>query len=343
MHFAFTEDQLAITDAARTMLLEACTAADLRKLLETGETHDDARWTTIVEMGLLGILAPEDLGGLGMGPTDLVGIAEAAGYVGLPEPLVELAGVAIPLLASLEDNKSWLERALGGEFVAVGHPVNRFVIDADRAGALLLADGDAVHLVPADAVTLVRKESFDDFRRLFTVEWAPSADTLVANSWGQTAERGALFAAAQLVGLGQRCIDLAVAYAKDRTQFGKPIGSYQAVKHLVASAQVQIEFARPVVHAAAAELALNNAASKARGAHAKIAASEAADLAARTAVQVFGAMGMTREADVHVFLKRAMGLRTSWGTSFRHLATVLDRITSERTGPDATFAAELAH
>ncbi len=343
MYFAFTEDQLAITDAARTMLLEACTAADLRKLLETGKTHDDARWSTIVEMGLLGILAPEDLGGLGMGPTDLVGIAEAAGYVGLPEPLVELAGVAIPLLASLEDNKGWLERALGGEYVAVGHPINRFVIDADRAGALLLADGGAVHLVPAEAVTLVRHDSFDDFRRLFTIDWTPSADTLVAASWGQTAERGALFAAAQLVGLGQRCIDLAVAYAKDRTQFGKPIGSYQAVKHLIANAQVQIEFARPVVHAAAAELALNNEASKARGAHAKIAASEAADLAARTAVQVFGAMGMTREADVHVFLKRVMGLRTSWGTSFRHLATVLDRITSERTGPDATFAAELAH
>lgn len=341
MHFAFTEDQLAITDAARTMLVDTCTPADLRKLLETGEARDDARWTTICEMGLLGMLVPEETGGLGMGLTDLVGIAEAAGYVALPEPLVELTGVTIPLLAALADNRGWLERAMAGEFVAIGHPINRFVLDADQAGALLLADGDAIHLVPADAVKLVRQESFDSFRRLFSVEWTPSAATLVGQGWGQTAERGALLAAAQMIGLGQRCIDLAVAYAKDRTQFGKPIGSYQAVKHLVANAQVQIEFARPVVHAAAAELPLATLASQARGAHAKVVAGEAADLAARTAVQVFGAMGMTREADVHVFLKRAFGLKSAWGTAAVHTRTVLERITTQRTGPDATFASEL--
>jgi len=342
MHFAFTEDQLAITDATRSMLLETCMPADLRKLLESGQPRDDARWSTICEMGLIGLLAPEAAGGLGMDLTDLVGIAEAAGYVALPEPLIELAGVAIPLLASLDDNKGWLDRAIAGEFVAVGHPLNSFVTDADQAGALLLGDGDAIHLVPADAVNLVRQESFDAFRRLFTVEWTPSTETLVSTSgWGQLAERGALLGAAQMIGLGQRCIDLAVAYAKDRTQFGKPIGSYQAVKHLVANAQVQVEFARPVVHAAAVELPLNTLASQARVAHAKIVAGDAADLAARMAVQVFGAMGMTFEADVHFFLKRAFGLRNAWGNPAQHTRTVLERITTQRTGPDATFASEL--
>ena len=341
MHFAFTEDQLTITDAARTMLLETCTPADLRKLLESGAARDDARWATICEMGLLGMMASEGLGGLGMGLTDLVGIAEAAGYVALPEPLVELAGVTIPLLASLEDNRGWLDRAIAGEFVAIGHPANSFVADADQAGALLLAHGTEIHLVSRDAVNLVRQESFDAFRRLFTVEWTPSTETRVSGAWGQAAERGAVLAAAQMIGLGQRCIDLAVNYAKDRTQFGKPIGSYQAVKHLVANAQVQVEFARPVVHAAAAELPLDTMASQARGAHAKIVAGEAADLAARTAVQVFGAMGITWEADVHFFLKRSFGLKSAWGTAAEHTRTVLQRITSERTGPDATFAAEL--
>lgn len=342
MHFVFTEDQQAITEAARAMLLETCKPADLRKMLERGDARDDARWSTICEMGLLGLLAPEAAGGLGMGLTDLVGIAEAAGYVALPEPLVELAGVTIPLLASLDNNRGWLDRAIAGEFVAISHPVNSFVADADQAGALLLSDGDAIHLVPRDAVKLVRQESFDAFRRLFSVEWTPSAETLVGNDWGQAAERGALLAAAQMIGLGQRCIDLAVAYAKDRTQFGKAIGSYQAVKHLVANAQVQVEFARPVVHAAAAELPLGTLASRARVAHAKIVAGEAADLAARMAVQVFGAMGMTFEADVHFFLKRAFGLKNAWGSAAAHTRTVIARITAERTGPDATFATELA-
>lgn len=342
MHFAFTEDQNAITDAVRTMLTETCTPADLRKLLESGAARDEARWLTIREMGLPGLLAPETAGGLGMGLIDLVGIAEAAGYVALPEPLVELAGVTIPLLAGLADDHGWLEKAVNGSFVAIAHPVNSFVADADQAEALLLGDGDAIHLVPRDRVTLERQESFDAFRRLFTVAWTPSPETVVGSGWGQAGERGAVLAAAQMIGLGQRCIDLAVAYAKDRTQFGKAIGSYQAVKHLVANAQVQIEFARPVVHAAAAELPLGTLASRARIAHAKISAGQAADLSARTAVQVFGAMGMTWEADVHFFLKRALALKASWGTAAQHTRTVIDRVMAERTGPDATFASELA-
>ena len=163
----------------------------------------------------------------------------------------------------------------------------------------------------------------------------------MSTGWVDTADRGALLAAAQLIGLGQRCIDLAVAYAKDRTQFGKPIGSTQAVKHLISSAQVKIEFARPVVQAAAAELTLGTLRSRARVAHAKIAAGEAADLAARTSVQVHGAMGMTWEVDLHFFLKRAFALRHAWGTAADHRTTVIQRITTLPTGPETTFAAEL--
>ena len=165
--------------------------------------------------------------------------------------------------------------------------------------------------------------------------------SLAGTGWGDTAERGAILAAAQMIGLAQRCIDISVAYAKDRNQFGKPIGSYQAVKHLIANAQVKVEFARPVVHAAAAELPLATLASRARAAHAKIAAGTAADLAARTAVQVHGAMGMTWEVDVHFFLQRAMALGNAWGTPHEHERTVIERMTTLPTGPDATFASAL--
>jgi len=342
MHFAFTEDQVAITEAAREMLVESCTPTDLRRLLASGEALDRTRWQTVVEMGLLGICAPEERGGLGLGLVDLIGIAEAAGYVALPEPLIETAGIVVPLLAGLTDDKGWLERVLAGEIVAIGHPANPFIADADSADALLLAHGDELHLVERKVATLTREDSFDPLRRLFHTDWTASPAKHLGGDWGDSAERGMVLAAAQMLGLGQRCIDMAVAYAKDRHQFGKPIGSYQAVKHLIADAQVKIEFARPVVHAAAAELPLGNVAAKARVAHAKLAAAEAADLAARTAVQVHGAMGMTWEVDVHFFLKRALALKTAWGTPATHMATVIERMTARPTGPAFTFSSEVA-
>lgn len=341
MEFAFTEEQDAINQAARKMLLENCTPVRLRKMLDKNEALDEARWTNIVEMGLTGMLAPEAAGGLGLGMCDFVVIAEAAGYVGLPEPLVELAGVTVPLLAEVKNSAGWLERAAAGGVVAMGHPSNPFVADADLAEALLLGDGEELHLVETAAVRLTREESIDPFRRLFQVEWAPSAATRIGTSWGLAAERGALLAAAQMIGLGQRCVDMAVAYAKERHQFGKPIGGYQAVKHLLATAQVKIEFARPVVHAASVELPLGTLAARARVSHAKIAAGEAADLATRTAVQVFGAMGMTWEVDLHFFLKRTLALKHAWGTADMHRAIVAARLAGLPVGPDATFAAEL--
>lgn len=341
MFFAFTQDQLAITEAARQMLVETCTTASLRAMLKDDRAIDAARWRTICEMGLLGMLAGEDKGGIGMALADFIGIAEAAGYVALPEPLVELAGVTIPLLAGLADDRGSLAAALGGSFVALGHPANRLVADADSAEALLLWDGGDIHLVRRGDVRLERQESFDPFRRLFSVHWQPAAATLVARDAGDAAPIGGALAAAQMIGLAQRCIDMSVAYVRDRNQFGKPIGSYQAVKHLLANAQVKVEFARPVVHAAAAELPLGSPAALARVAHAKIAAGAAADLAARTAVQVHGAMGMTWEVDVHFFLKRITALRNAWGNQAALMPKVIERISSLPTGPDATFASAL--
>ena len=342
MEFVFTEDQAAINLAARDMLADCCQPADLRRMIDAGDALDAARWGAIRDMGLLGILAPESAGGLGLAEPDFVAIAEAAGYVALPEPLVDQAGVAVPLLASLADDRGWLARALAGEVVALGHPANRFVTDADVAGALLLADGDDLHLVERDAVSLTRQESFDPCRRLFSVAWTPSAATKVGSGWGQSAGRGALFAAAQMLGIAQRSIDMAVAYAKDRMQFGKPIGSYQAVKHLAANAQVKVEFARPMVHAAAWELAGGSLAALARIAHAKIVAAEAVDLATRNAVQIHGAMGMTWEVDLHFWVKRGLALQRLWGTPAAHMDTVLERIHALPTGPEFTFASELA-
>lgn len=348
MFFVHSEDQRQITEAARELLVENCTPEQLRKMLAAGTVQDPARWAQILEMGLPAMLASEEQGGLGFGAVEFVGVAEAAGYVALPEPLVEQGGIVVPLLSGLENSNGWLERALAGERVALGHPQQRFVSDAGEADALILVADGATHIVERSQVGLVKQESIDPFRQLFSVKWTPTGETQVAAGeeaktlLAQAFERGALFTAAQALGLAQRSVDMAVAYAKDRLQFGKPIGSYQAVKHMLASAQVQIEFARPVVHAASAELALGGAIAAARVSHAKLVACEAADFAARTALQVHGAMGFTWEVDLHFFMKRALGLSTSWGNPALHRARVVARMLNSPIGPDALFASELA-
>lgn len=348
MLFAHSEDQRLIAEAARELLVENCTPEHLRKMLAAGIVQDPARWNQILEMGLPSMLATEEQGGLGLSAVDFVGVAEAAGYVALPEPLVELGGVTIPLLAALDDSRGWLERALAGELVAVAHPQQRFVADAAQAAALVLVAADgAIHIVEPTQVELVRQESIDPFRQLSRVNWKPAAETQV--SAGEQAsrllaeafERGALFTAAQALGLAQRSVDMAVNYAKDRMQFGKPIGSYQAVKHILANAQVQIEFARPVVQAAAAELALGGSIVAARVSHAKLVACEAADSAARAALQVHGAMGFTWEVDLHFFMKRALAFNAVWGSPAFHRQRVAQRMLNAPIGPDALFASEI--
>jgi alkylation response protein AidB-like acyl-CoA dehydrogenase len=340
MDFAFTEDQQGIADAARRMLLETCAPADLRELIKRGETYDSSRMSAICGMGLFGMLGPEAAGGLALRPIDFAPIAEIAGYVALPEPFIEAAGIAIPLLASLKEDRSWLAPAIKEGLLAVGAPLNPFVLDADSAHALLLADGDDIHLVDRKTVRLVREDSIDPLRRLHRIEWTASKATLMGSGWDHALDLGALWTAGQLIGLAQRAIDMAVAYAKQRTQFGKPIGSYQAVKHLLATAQVKVEFARPVYYAAAAELGLP--AASARVSHAKLAAAAAADSAMRAALQVHGAMGYTWECDLHFYLKRALALTYSWGNAAFHRARVLRRVTSMPMGPEFTFATELA-
>ena len=153
-------------------------------------------------------------------------------------------------------------------------------------------------------------------------------------------DRGALFAAAQMQGLAQRCVDLGVAYAKERQQFGKPIGSYQAVKHHLATAQVKIEFARPVLHAAAAQLEQGDLYSRARISQAKLACADAADVAARTGIQVPGAMGYSWEVDVHFVLKRGIALTNWWGGTAFHRERVARRVFGRPLGPEHTFARE---
>jgi alkylation response protein AidB-like acyl-CoA dehydrogenase len=152
--------------------------------------------------------------------------------------------------------------------------------------------------------------------------------------------RGAVYTAAQSLGITERLLELASAYARERVQFGKAIGTYQAIKHQLASVAVKLEFARAVVYAAAARLGQLDERACAAVSHAKLAATAAADLAARAAIQVHGAMGYSWELDLHFYMKRAWSLAGRWGDHNFHARRLQSLICSGALalGPDQTFA-----
>ncbi len=148
-------------------------------------------------------------------------------------------------------------------------------------------------------------------------------------------DRGALATAAQLLGLGQQLLDLTVAYVKERHQFGVPIGSFQAVKHHLADALLQLEFARPVIYGAAWSLATDQPDASRAASHAKAAAGDAARLVGRQALQCHGAIGYTVEYDLHLYLKRVWALSESFGSASAHRRRVADWLLGPYPEPDA--------
>jgi alkylation response protein AidB-like acyl-CoA dehydrogenase len=203
--------------------------------------------------------------------------------------------------------------------------------------------GPQIHLVARDRLSVTPSPSLDPTRRRGVIQWTPTAETLVASGKDAqvaiqaTIDRAAVATAAELLGLCDRMIGMTAEYAKARHQFGKPIGSFQAVKHLLANAAVKLEFARPVVYAAAWHLDQRDAgepdAASAVDASrfastAKTYASDAASEAARVALQVHGAIGYTWECDLHLFLKRTWALAEAWGSAADHRQRVLSSLTS---------------
>lgn len=340
MNFAFTEDQLLFRDTVRDFLAAECAPAQVREAA-AGEGRSAARFDKLVDMGLTGLTVPEAQGGLGLGLVDYVLIAEEAGRAALPEPLVDQIGIAVPLLSRFAERPAVaavLEAiATGATKVAIGHPMDPFVADAEGADWLILGKGDAVHLVPAASIALTAETSVDPLRRIASVEWQAGNDTVLSDQpglWDEILDLGAIAMAAQGLGLAQTMVDLAADYARTRQQFGKPIGSFQAVKHHLATVQVAIEFARAPVYKAAFTQRPRDVS------HARIAVIDAAGAAARTAIQVFGAMGYTYEVDLHFFMKRAWALAGVWGDRHYHLDRMARMVLSDDAaiGADATFA-----
>ncbi len=347
MNFGFDEDQLLFQTALRDFLDKECTP-DVVRGFWRGEASE--LWTRLAALGVPGLRIPEEHGGMGLDEIDAVLLFEEAGRAALPEPVIATAAVGAPLLSELAADlraRRWLEPiAAGRARLAVADPQHPLVGDADVARLLLLFHADEVHAVEASEVTLTHQPANDPSRRLFRVAWSPGPGTRLADGARGRAlraaalDRGALAAAAELIGVADRLIEMAAAYAGQRQQFGRPIGSFQAVKHMLASAKVELEYARPAVYRAAHSVARGV---PGRGLHvstAKLLASQAAARAARTALQVLGAIGYTWEQDLHIWMRRAWSLGLAWGGDAFHRSRVGQAILAAdaRLGPGQTFA-----
>ena len=310
MDFRFTDDQLTLADSVRDYLTGTHGPEVLRRLDATSN-RDPAIWQGLVEMGLTGLLVPEAQGGLGMGLVEAALIAAECGRACLAEPLVDTAFVAVPWLLPQGRTETLEAIAAGTVRHSPAHTINGWV-----------SDGDGEPLA-----------SVDPLRNLSNADQPLSDDPHLLNL-------GALMSAAQLVGIADAMLTQAVEYAKIRTQFGQPVGAFQALKHQLATCAVAIEFAKPVVWRAAQAMQDGIDSAPVHVSHAKLAATDAAIQTAETAIQVHGAMGYTYEVDLHFWMKRSWALAGAWGDRAFHYHRIDQAVLGGTLaiGPEHTFA-----
>jgi len=312
-------------------------------------------WRALADAGVFALAVPEPSGGVGVLPVELVTAFTVIGGHGVPGPYMETVAVAellsrlapslrqapLPRLAPslrqapltrqepadawLASSDAWLPRIAEGTAVAslVLPPDVPYALDADVADVVLAVDGDGGLRLGARGTM---HTSLDPARRLFSVSPAKAvSDEAVSDMAAPAAvaafDMGALLCAAQLAGIGERLLSVTVEYAKTRQQFGRPIGSFQAVKHHLANAYVALEYARPLLYGAA--LAYGSADFPREVSAAKAATSDATYFASRIALQVHGAIGYTDEYDPSLLIRKARALRGAWGSPSTHRSRVL--------------------
>ncbi|MFI1099837.1 acyl-CoA dehydrogenase family protein [Streptomyces melanogenes] len=333
MRFLPTAEQRDFTRSLDALLTASDTPSAVRSWSAGDHGPGRALWARLADAGVFALAAPEAQDGMGRLPVELALAHRELGRHAVPGPLVETAA-ATALLSHLADAgdpapaKRLLPGLLTGEtVVTLGVPEGGgYVLDAEGADVVLVVtgtegaapgSGPELRLAPGHGSV---HPSLDPARRLARPD--PGGELLaagppLAEAVGCAVRWARLAAAAQAVGVAEELLRRTVAYVKQRTQFGVPIGSFQAVKHRLADTLLAVEFARPLVYGAALTLAPGDLAA------AKAAAGEAAYTAARAALQLHGAIGYTEELDLSLWLRKARPLRDAWGTPARCRAEVL--------------------
>jgi alkylation response protein AidB-like acyl-CoA dehydrogenase len=313
--FVLTDDQLSLQEGMRAFVEGRFTPDDVRAIEAGGARLDRERWHELGDTGVFALRIPEADGGLGLGMAEAVLVFEELGRALVPGPLVATE-LAAPLIADAATGGSivgLLDLEPAPDVLVVEHPA-----DLD---ALLVLDHDGVRRVDPDAVTgddVVRP--LDALTPLRAVGRAlPAGDELGDRAVATGMRRdGLVLTAALQLGIASRTVELAAGYAKEREQFGRPIGSFQAVKHLVADMLVRSETARGAVYGAACALdGLSDDDPDRAAAVAKVVAGDAALANAKACIQVHGGIGYTWELDVQRYWKRAVVLDTHFGNADR--------------------------
>jgi alkylation response protein AidB-like acyl-CoA dehydrogenase len=350
MNFEFTDDQRAIKRTAHDFLSARYKPETIRELAESERGFTDEQWRELAELGWPGVIVPEDHGGLGLGAVELVVIAEEMGYALAPSPLHSDVSAALLLVAAGSDEQKdrWLEPLADGRLrgtVAVWDEhsgwspdhseaelsggslsaVKVAVPDAASADFLIVSGAAGSHyLVEASApgVTIVPERPLDTTRKLSRVELSDApAEPLAAGDSDAVSHAYATIVtalAAESVGVAQRTMEMAVEYAKDRKQFDRPIGSYQAVAHRCAQMLLEVEGARSLAYWAAWAIDHEPATALSAASMAKAYASDAGFRVTASALQVHGGIGFTWEHDLHFFLKRAKANAHAFGDARWH-------------------------
>jgi alkylation response protein AidB-like acyl-CoA dehydrogenase len=299
MKFELTTDQRDFAGMLQGLLTSADAPATARAWAAGDHDPGLALWRKLADAGVCGLLA-EDY------RIEHAIAMEAIGHHAVPGPWIESA-------AYLATSPDTAEIAAAGTVATVAVPPHTpYALDADVAEVVFDASLNRAEVGE-------RVDSIDPVRRLFRIDGTPQPLTPAFDT-------AALAASAQLLGAGERMLADSVTYVKQRTQFGRPIGSYQALKHALADVRIALDFARPLVHAAALHPLVTTDERMRDISAAKVAAGEAATLAARTALQVHGAIGYTQEYNLSLWLLRVRGLASTWGTAAWHRARILEKV-----------------
>ncbi|HEY7633684.1 MAG TPA: acyl-CoA dehydrogenase family protein [Thermoleophilaceae bacterium] len=309
MNFDFTDDQQAIKRTANEFLASRFKPEKRRELAEAG-TYDDSLWGEIAELGWAGIFIDEEHGGQGLGVIELVILQEELGFALAPTPFFSnaAAGFLIQQAGSDEQKQRLLPGIASGEARGTVGVVSNgeapLVPDADSASVIVLVDGDSATVVEAGSAEIEQRDTIDSTRRFSSVK-ANGGGEQLGGDVQSGVDRAEIALAAELVGIAQWAMNEAVAYAKDRKQFDRPIGSYQAVAHRCAQMMLEVESSRSAAYYAG-WVADNEPESLAIAASmAKAYAADAGWRVTASSLQVHGGIGFTWEHDLHFFLKRA--------------------------------------
>lgn len=309
MKFSFNDDQRMFAEGLRELLSNECPATLVRHVWENGTGHSPELWSHLAEMGVLSMLAAESDGGMGGTFVDAILLFQELGRAAAPGPVLEHMAVVVPALSGTSHGAALVSGTSIGTTWVDDSP---YVAHADVADIIVRNGSIVTGFESVDA------HGMDGGRRLSIVSGGQETPTTTVIHGLSPFDVMALASAAYLIGLSERMIEIAAEYARVREQFGKPIGSFQAVKHLMSDALLKVEFAKAPTYRAAFSASIGADTTLRDISMAKALASEAAYRASRSTMQVHGGIGYTWEADLQLWMKKAWALMRAHGDATFH-------------------------